>query len=538
MANAKHLAVRKEGVEVWNRWRAQFPDIKPDISGVNLRRADFMAANLGGVNLSGCDLSEADLRQATLIEADLMGADLTRANLERAKLTGAQLNYADMSNARLIRADLSRVDLARAKLVGASLRGAKLTGAKLALADFAEADFMGADLTRADLEGAVFVETILEGATLCRAKLQGATLVGINLRGCDLSEADLRQATLVKATLEGANFQAAQLTNANLGAADLRGADFGRANLSKANLTKANLSKADLRVVNAQFATLDGANLTDARLWETLRAGWSIKGVICERAFWDKEGVEATVYAPGEFEKLYSEGQLIELIYADGMTRFELDTLPALIHQLEKLHQGARLRLKSVEEAAGGAKVSVVVEDVDEAGLWTLQNDARELQAAQLELRDERKLRERLAIQNALLLDEVFPRILVALPPRQIVATASGGSTIVVESSHVHVTSHQTVNDLEAIKSLVDKISVQRTELGLPGTQIARLEEGIQSVREELKAAQPKTSVLREALNSVRNVLEGAVGSTIAAAGREHWTHIVVTLSQLLQRLQ
>jgi len=291
-------------------------------------------------------------------------------------------------------------------------------------------------------------------------------------------------------------------------------------------------------MVIAHSAILDGANLPDAKLWESSRAGWSIKGVICERAFWDEKGVEPTEYGPGEFEKLYSDQQLVELIYPDGMTRFELNTLPALIHHLEKVHQGARLRLKSVEEAAGGARVCIVVEDTHEASLDKLQKDAVELQAAQMELRDERRRRERLEIEKKVLLDEVFPLILASLAPKQITATASGGSTIVVDSTHVEATSRQTINDVDAIKNLVEEVFGRRAELGLAGAQVTRLEEAIQAVREELRAGQPKTSVLREGLNTLRNVVEGAVGSALAAAAREHWSEILQTLSQLLQRLQ
>jgi uncharacterized protein YjbI with pentapeptide repeats len=89
-------------------------------------------------------------------------------------------------------------------------------------------------------------------------------------------------------------------TKAILGAADLRGADLrmadvSRADLSDADLSDADLSDADLRSARLQNATFNNAVLTAASLWETQRAGWSIKKIICERAFWDEEG-RATEY--------------------------------------------------------------------------------------------------------------------------------------------------------------------------------------------------------------------------------------------------
>ena len=32
MANEEHVALLKQGVEVWNKWREENPDIKPDLT--------------------------------------------------------------------------------------------------------------------------------------------------------------------------------------------------------------------------------------------------------------------------------------------------------------------------------------------------------------------------------------------------------------------------------------------------------------------------------------------------------------------------
>ena len=61
MANKKHLDLLKKGVVVWNEWRREHPDIRPDLSGTHL-----IKANLRGANLNGANLSEADLIRANL----------------------------------------------------------------------------------------------------------------------------------------------------------------------------------------------------------------------------------------------------------------------------------------------------------------------------------------------------------------------------------------------------------------------------------------------------------------------------------------
>ena len=180
-----------------------------------------------------------------------------------------------------------------------------------------------------------------------KPSLRGADLRRANLIGADLSKADLRRANLHGADIRAANLKCADLRWADLRWANLRGADVSSANVSRANLTRtgqgANLSGTDFRLVNAQFAKFDGANLTDCKLWETLRAGWSINGVICQRVFWDEHARDATEYIEGGFEKYHGVQQIIELFYKGGISRFELNTLPALIHHLEVLHPGVRL---------------------------------------------------------------------------------------------------------------------------------------------------------------------------------------------------
>jgi len=81
MANQEHLAKLKEGVEAWNQWRKENPDLVPD-----LRRAD-----LGGAQLQGANLYRAQLQEANLGGTQLQGANLGIAQLQGAYLRIAQL---------------------------------------------------------------------------------------------------------------------------------------------------------------------------------------------------------------------------------------------------------------------------------------------------------------------------------------------------------------------------------------------------------------------------------------------------------------
>lgn len=118
MANQLHLDILKQGVEVWNKWRREHAEIRPDFSTANLREitlsyADFSYANLQRTDLSGAYLSFADLR----------GADLRGANLSSAYLRGAYLGRSDLSSASLMGAVLINTNLEQANLVDCRIYG-------------------------------------------------------------------------------------------------------------------------------------------------------------------------------------------------------------------------------------------------------------------------------------------------------------------------------------------------------------------------------------------------------------------------------
>jgi uncharacterized protein YjbI with pentapeptide repeats len=206
MADPDPVAQLMKGVDAWNLWRSENPDVEPDLVGASLSGAD-----LSGVDLNGVDLSAADLS----------GTDLCRTNLRRANLDEANLGRAFLGGAFLGGANLRRASLREAKLSGADLRGADLRRADLSGADLRAADLRGTDLYRTNFGRANLREAKLGGAFL-----GGAFLGGANLRRANLREANLGGADLSKANLREANLGGASLTHATLVHADLRGAEL------------------------------------------------------------------------------------------------------------------------------------------------------------------------------------------------------------------------------------------------------------------------------------------------------------------------
>ncbi len=101
MANDEHLAILRQGVEVWNKWRKEHPYVAVDLQEANLNGANLNGANLSGANLNGANLNGASLSGASLTRANLVGANLERASLSGASLVGAFLQRASLSGANM-----------------------------------------------------------------------------------------------------------------------------------------------------------------------------------------------------------------------------------------------------------------------------------------------------------------------------------------------------------------------------------------------------------------------------------------------------
>ena len=125
MANRELLTILGEGVDAWNIWRGQNPNVGIDLTFANLALAHLADANFSGTDLANADLAGARLTGANLSRAHLQSTDLASADLTRAALTDARLTGANLTSAALIDADLTG-----ALLIGTVFGGTNLAGAK------------------------------------------------------------------------------------------------------------------------------------------------------------------------------------------------------------------------------------------------------------------------------------------------------------------------------------------------------------------------------------------------------------------------
>jgi hypothetical protein len=81
MANPEHLAILKQGVETWNKWRGENPDIRPNLKRANLSKADLSKTDISKSFLSAANLEGTDINRAVLVES----------NFNKTKLTGCRI---------------------------------------------------------------------------------------------------------------------------------------------------------------------------------------------------------------------------------------------------------------------------------------------------------------------------------------------------------------------------------------------------------------------------------------------------------------
>jgi uncharacterized protein YjbI with pentapeptide repeats len=358
MANEEHLAILRQGVEVWNEWKKDNPK----------RRVDLRHANLSGTNLSRANLEGANLREANLGEANL-----EQANFDRAFCKGANFRASNLQEA--------------------SLRQTYLQGANLKAANLIRANFKNANLENSNLEVAS-----LGGANFERAFLRNANLL-----------AHIHRCNLRNSILEGANLGGANLQNVDLSYADLSYANLISTKFSNAVLTQANLHTS--QVVAAEFnnSVLTGACIAD---WH-INSSTKLDGVICDYIYRtiEKDGQFSgrlpvdpnSTFAPGEFTQrfqiLASAQETIDITFTEGI---DWQAFFQSFQELRSQNPDTDISIQGMERKAEGFIVRLEVnQETDKA---TTETQFKQLYVQQLQVL-EAQYEERLRLQGAHLED-------------------------------------------------------------------------------------------------------------------------------------
>ena len=65
MADDEHVRIILEGVDAWNQWRAQNPEVQVDLRSADLCDIELPGADLRDALLTSCDFRDAVLSRPT-----------------------------------------------------------------------------------------------------------------------------------------------------------------------------------------------------------------------------------------------------------------------------------------------------------------------------------------------------------------------------------------------------------------------------------------------------------------------------------------
>ncbi|MGA9535328.1 MAG: toll/interleukin-1 receptor domain-containing protein [Desulfobacterales bacterium] len=202
MANPEHVKILKQGVEVWNRWREENPDLRPDLTGAELGHNNYHCIDFKNVHLSNANLSFVSMTEAVFDGADLTDSNLSNSDLQHSDFSNAIIGGAIIVKSSLNYAKMVNADLADANFCDSNLSFADLAYSKLYYADFSRVEFFDTRMTEATIGFTIFADVNLGGVSdietinhIGPSSLSTDTIYGSDriipeafLRGCGVPE--------------------------------------------------------------------------------------------------------------------------------------------------------------------------------------------------------------------------------------------------------------------------------------------------------------------------------------------------------------
>jgi hypothetical protein len=176
MADGFQLEILNSGIDNWNKWRVENPEVRIDLSSAVFKQ---------NANLENANLSNANLRSIFLVGANLQKTDLTNADFSRGTLEGANFKHAiliqtHLSYCNLVAADFPETVIKECDFIYSNISYANFINADLENANLRGAILTQANLTNANLTGAILDEVVLIKTKIKNAKLTNCSVFGIS----------------------------------------------------------------------------------------------------------------------------------------------------------------------------------------------------------------------------------------------------------------------------------------------------------------------------------------------------------------------
>lgn len=147
--NRRHLHIFMQGAKVWNAWRKEYPEIRPNLNHVDIGIDITPYTQYKAIGEESLFLNKIDEFRRSAIKLsveELRGINLSNTDMQDTNFWMVNFSYADM-------------------------RGADLTGAYLRDTNFYRANLKDANLSRSLLRSTLFTSTHLDGTDFSRSEL-------------------------------------------------------------------------------------------------------------------------------------------------------------------------------------------------------------------------------------------------------------------------------------------------------------------------------------------------------------------------------
>lgn len=149
MVNKKHYRIFMQGAKVWNAWRKEHPELRPNLRNIDIGidTTDYIRCrDMGEESLFLSKVNDFRRNAVKLSAEELVGIDLSNTDMQNANFWMVNFSYADMRGANLARAYLRDTNFYRANLKDANLSDSLLSSTLFTSTCLDRTDFSHAEL--------------------------------------------------------------------------------------------------------------------------------------------------------------------------------------------------------------------------------------------------------------------------------------------------------------------------------------------------------------------------------------------------------
>lgn len=211
MSNSSHVLILRGGSVAWNQWRADNPEIKPDLSYLNFESTEALGSPplYDIVDISNFNFSNTDLR----------GASIRNAYAVNASFIGAYIVAADLCFANFCYCDFSKANLRLSKIGSTEFEHCTFRSTDFAYCTAQETKFVNSEFFEVDMQYMQLAATDFSNAKLHGAFVYGIAAWDLKLEGCSQSDLVITNpdsAPVTVSDLEVAQFIYLMLNNQRL----------------------------------------------------------------------------------------------------------------------------------------------------------------------------------------------------------------------------------------------------------------------------------------------------------------------------------